>query len=76
MLVGIVSDLTENSFVLTDDEGTRHTITITADTRLSTVPADGESVWVYYNSALQQGVGVIALEIAPDTDAEDMLESD
>ena len=76
MLVGIVSDLTDNSFTLTNDEGLRYTITIATDTRLSTVPADGETVRVYFERALQLDVGVTALEIAPDADAKDRLETD
>ena len=44
MLDGIASAVTEQGFTLTDANGEIHAITLTADTRLLTVPAEGAHV--------------------------------
>ena len=64
MLQGVVSASDQDGFTLTDDSGTAHHIALTADTRVLTIPADGERVRVYFSGEFVGTADVTALEVS------------
>lgn len=64
MLEGTVSSAASDGFTLTDAGGTAHRVTLTADTRVLTLPAKGELVRVYYNGQLSESGDATALEVS------------
>lgn len=63
-LAGMVSGLTDQGFTLTEQGGQTHAVTLTGETAMQTLPADGEPVIVYYNGELAENGSVTALSVA------------
>ena len=51
-LAGTASDVTDKGFTLTSADGVVYTVTLTEETVLSTLPANGETLLVYYSGQL------------------------
>ena len=64
VLEGVISDAVSDSFTLNDDSGVAHKITLSADTRVLTLPANGERVRVYYSGELTNTTDATALEVS------------
>lgn len=64
ILEGVISDAASDSFTLNDDSGVAHKITLSADTRVLTLPANGERVRAYYSGELTNTTDATALEVS------------
>ena len=62
-LSGTVSDVTDKGFTLTSADGTKYTVSLTDETVVSALPANGETLVVYYSGQLTNGTAT-ALGIA------------
>ena len=62
-LSGTVSAVTDKGFTLTSADRTQYTVTLTSETVVSVLPADGETLVVYYSGQLTNGAAT-ALGIA------------
>ena len=64
VLDGLVSNTANDGFTLTDDSNKVYQIRFADDTRVLTLPANGERVRVYYNGVLTDDAIATALEIS------------
>ena len=64
-LSGTASAVTDKGFTLTSTDGTQYVVTLTDETLVSTLPANGETLVVYYSGQLTDNTAT-ALGIASD----------
>lgn len=64
VLEGVISGASKDGFILTDDSGKAHQIALSDETRVLTLPAEGERVRVYYSGVLTNDTDATALEVS------------
>ncbi len=62
-LTGTVSQAADGGFTLTTADGASYTVTVTGDTQLFSLPADGDTVTVYYDGLLSGDNATTALAV-------------
>ncbi len=62
-LTGVASGVTDGGFTLTGDTGTAYRVTVSADTAVYALPAEGERLTVYYDGTLNNGADTDALAV-------------
>lgn len=63
-LTGTVSDMTDRGFTLAPKDGGVQTVSLTAETAMQFLPADGDMVTVYYSGTAAADGSVTALSVA------------